>query len=223
MNVLLLEDYIPLAESLGEYLEGVGCTVEYAHTAEACVRLAEKKPFDVLVLDIAMPGMNGLDAATVMRQQLHIGTPLVFLTSLDTLEDKLAGFKAGCDDYIVKPFSPEELWVRLQALSLRGPRRDVGIQTIGCLQLDYSNQKVTREAQVIHLNSSQFATVALLAKHCPNPVSKERLVAEIWPGMLVEPVALRTHMYRLRSILDAPFETPVIKTVHGKGFRLDVQ
>ena len=223
MKVLLLEDYIPLAESLGEYLEGVGCQMDYAHTAEACIDLVAANQYDVLVLDIAMPGMNGLDACEIIRRRLHVGTPLIFLTALDTLDDKLAGFKSGCDDYLVKPFSPEELWVRIQTLNLRGPRSDIGIQTIGCLQIDHSNSTVIRENQVIHLQPAQFVTVALLAKQYPHPVSKEKLVAEIWPGIHVDENALRTHMSRLRSILDKPFETPVIRTVHGKGFRLEVE
>jgi len=221
MNILLLEDNIQLADSLGEYLEGMDCCVDYAYTAKSCVHLVENNDYDVLVLDITMPGMTGLEACKEIRERLHTATPLLFLTARDTLEDKLLGFRAGCDDYLVKPFAPEELWCRLNALDLRGPRRDVGVQQVGCLQIDHASRTVIREQVAIPLHSTQFSILKLLAQHSPNVVSRQKLEAELWGEALPETDALRTHMYRLRTLLDKPFDKPLITTVHGKGYRLE--
>lgn len=221
MNILLLDDNVPLADSLGEYLEGVGCKVDYAYTAKSCVNLVSINIYDVLILDITMPGMTGLDACCEIREKLQIATPLLFLTARDTLEDKLLGFSTGCDDYLVKPFAPEELWCRLNALNVRGPRRDIGIQKVGCLHINHSKHTVTRDNVCITLHETQFNILKLLSQHSPNIVSREKLEAELWGENLPESDALRTHMYRLRILLDKPFNKPLITTVHGKGYRLE--
>lgn len=223
MKLLLLEDNIQLAESLGEYLEGMGCAVDYAYTAKSCINLVENNPYDALILDITMPGMNGLDACKVIRQQLQVATPLLFLTARDTLEDKLIGFDAGCDDYLVKPFAPQELFVRLKAQEARGPRRDIGIQTVGDLQINHPLRAVIRAGNTIVLAETQFTILKLLINATPNLVSKEAIEAAIWGNDPPQSDALRTHLYRLRNLLDKPFDKPMIATVHGKGYRLDIQ
>ena len=221
MKILLLEDNIQLAESIGEYLEGMGCDIDYAYTAASCVSFVEQNQYDVLVLDIAMPGMTGLEACDQIRQHLQVATPLIFLTARDTLDDKLAGYKAGGDDYLIKPFAPEELLRRLQALSLRGPRRDLGIVKIGPLEVNYSNHSVIRDGKTIALHATQFAILKLLTQNYPHTVSRERVERTIWGDNPPDSDALRTHMYRLRNLLDKPFDLPLILTIHGKGYRLE--
>ncbi len=221
MKILLLEDDIQLAESLGEYLEGMACNVDYAHTARTCLHLAKDNHYDVLILDIGMPGMSGLEACHKIRHDLHLSTPLLFLTARDTLDDKLLGFRAGCDDYLVKPFDPEELWCRLNALAARGPRRDLGIQTFGELTIDYSSRKVFRNQQAINLHATQFNLLKLLIRHSPEVVSKEQIEAELWGDEPPDSDSLRTHMYRLRNQLDKPFSHSLIITEYGKGYRFE--
>ncbi|WJG09905.1 response regulator transcription factor [Aliiglaciecola sp. LCG003] len=221
MKILLLEDNVQLAESLGEYLEGVGCELDYAYNAKSCVKLVEQNQYDALVLDISMPGMTGLQACEEIRQRLQVATPLLFLTARDSLEDKLIGFNTGCDDYLVKPFAPEELHCRLKALEARGPRRDIGMQTFGVLTINHVHQSVEREGITIQLHATQFNLLKQLIKASPNVVSRETLEHAVWGDDLPESDALRTHMYRLRNTLDRPFKTPLITTVHGKGYRLE--
>jgi DNA-binding response OmpR family regulator len=221
MNLLLLEDNVAIASSLGEYLEAMDCTVDYAYSAKASLEMVQNNSYDVLVLDISMPGMTGLDACVEMRKVLQIATPVLFLTARDTLEDKLTGFASGADDYLVKPFSPEELFCRLQALHSRGPRRDIGIQVIGPLTINHSLHTVEREGSQISLANTQFRILALLAKNSPNVVTKEMMENAVWLDGAPDSDALRTHLYRLRNLIDKPFDRAMIKTVHGKGYRLE--
>jgi DNA-binding response OmpR family regulator len=164
MQILLLEDNIQLAESLGEFLEGIGCSVDYAHNGKMCLNLVENNHYDALVLDITMPGMTGLNVCVEIRQRLHIATPLIFLTARDTLEDKLVGFNAGCDDYLVKPFAPEELFVRLKALEARGPRRDVGVQVYGDIDINHGAFSVARQGSAIKLHQT---SIGKIKRHFP--------------------------------------------------------
>lgn len=221
MNILLLEDNIAIARSLGEYLEARHCRVDYAYTGRSCLTLAKENDYDVLVLDIAMPGLDGLQACKIMRTDMQICTPVIFLTARDTLDDKLDGFASGADDYLVKPFSPEELYCRLQALALRGPRRDIGKLAIGSLVIDHATQSVTRDNVPVKLTGLQFELLALLAKHSPDIVSRSTLEQLIWKQEAPSSDALRTHLYRLRNLVDKPFGKPMIKTIHSKGYRLD--
>jgi DNA-binding response OmpR family regulator len=221
MQILLLEDNVQLAESLGEYLEEVGCVVDYAHNAKMCVHLVEQNYYDALVLDISMPGMTGLDACEEIRQRLNVPTPLIFLTARDTLEDKILGFNTGCDDYLVKPFAPEELFVRLKALDARGPRRDLGNQHYGDIEINYSALSIVRQGNTIQLHNIQFKILKLLIKASPNIVSREAIEKAVWGDDMPDSDVLRTHMYRLRNSIDKPFKKPVIFTVHGKGYRFE--
>ena len=223
MKLLLLEDNVALANSLGEYLEGEGCEVDYAYSGNACLTFVKNDTYDVIILDITMPGINGLDVCKDIRQKMVLATPVLFLTARDTLEDKIVGFKSGGDDYLVKPFSPEELFYRLKALNARGPRRDLGIQTIGDIVVDYSKETVTREGQVIPLLEAQFRIVKLLAQYSPNVVPRETIETELWGENIPDSDSLRTHMYRLRNQIDKPFKKQLIKTIHGRGYRLDVE
>lgn len=222
MKLLLLEDNLALASSLGEYLEALGCCLDYAYSGRACLELVNQDQYDILILDIAMPGIDGLEVCRQIRQELQISTPILFLTARDTIEDKIIGFESGCDDYLVKPFAPEELFYRLKSLNARGPRRDIGSQPLGELNIDHSRKTVTRQGHVIPLQETQFQIIKLLAKKSPETVSRETLETTIWGDDLPQSDSLRTHIYRLRNLIDKPFEKKLIKTVHGRGFRLEI-
>jgi len=204
----------------GEYLEGRGSDIDYAHTAASCVRFVEQNQYDVLILDIAMPGMTGLDACKQIRHQLQVPTPIIFLTARDTLDDKLLGYQSGGDDYLVKPFAPEELFCRLESLTARGPRRDIGTEKLGPIEINYASRLVTREGKTIPLHQTQLTILRLLIQNHPNIVSKETIERTLWGDSPPDSDALRSHMFRLRTLLDKPFDTPLITTIHGKGYQL---
>lgn len=222
MKLLLLEDNFELASSLGEFLEAKDCCVDYAHSGLACLALVKVNRYDVFVLDIAMQGIDGLQVCREIRQQLKISTPILFLTARDTLEDKLIGFETGCDDYLVKPFSPEELLYRLKSLHARGPRRDIGIQTMGEITIDFSRNTITRQNQIISLPETQFKLFRLLLKNSPEIVTREALEIALWGDDMPDSDALRTHIYRLRNLIDKPFSRALIKTIHARGYRLEI-
>ncbi|MCL4113355.1 UNVERIFIED_CONTAM: hypothetical protein GTU68_027543, partial [Idotea baltica] len=221
VDILLLEDNVAAARSLGDYLEAKGVGVDYAYSGIACIELARSNYYDVLVLDVAMPGLDGLDACKQIRGDLQVGAPIIFLTARDTLSDKLLGFDAGADDYLVKPFAPEELLSRLKALAARGHRRDLGVQTYGDLVINYRQKTVTRNGTSIGLQDKQFKLLALLARNSPEVVPKEAMERELWEDYPPDSDALRTHLYRLRNLIDKPYDRTLIKTVHGRGYRLE--
>lgn len=221
MRVLLLEDNYDLAGSLGDFLTAMNCEVDFAYSGQACLEMTAHEQFDIYILDIALPGMDGLEVCRLLRQERQDPTPIIFLTARDTVEEKIAGFRAGADDYLVKPFSPDELFYRIQAITQRGKRVDVGTQHYGDLTIDFSAKQVMRAGQVIKLHDIQFQILLCLVKHSPEFVSKAFLEQEIWGDDIPDSDPLRTHIYRLRNAIDKPFEQaePLIETRHGKGYR----
>lgn len=222
IEILLVEDDRALAGSLSDYLSEVGFDVDFAFDGQACLERTLLQSYDVIVMDITMPKLNGLHACKALRKrQDH--TPVLFLTARDTLADKLDGYDAGADDYLVKPFEPQELVCRLQALLKRrksGP--DTEQLLCGELVIDFKRNKVHRDGIDIDLQTVQLRLLALLAEAAPNALSRRQLENALWPDELPESDPLRTHIYRLRRLLDKPFKRKLIKTVHGRGYRLAI-
>ena len=220
MRVLLVDDNQTLAQSLGDFLEELGYEMDFAYSGHGGLALVEENHYDVIVLDVSMPGMDGLKTCELIRETLHNPVPIIFLTARDTLKDKIAGFEAGADDYLVKPFAPEELHYRLKAIVSRGQRADVGRQQVGGLIIDHGKSVVYREGKAISLNSTQMSILKTLAQQAPNPVSREKLSSVMWQDGVPDSEPLRTHIYRLRVALDKPFDKALITTVYGIGYRL---
>ncbi|QFI53373.1 response regulator transcription factor [Aeromonas simiae] len=219
MKILLVEDNPQVMETILDYLELAGHTVDCAYQGQAALqRLAEQR-FDAIIMDVMMPRLDGLSAVSRLREE-GIATPVIFLTARDSLEDKLAGFRAGGDDYLVKPFAMEELEVRLQALALRGPRGDVGQISVGDLILDPACGRAERAGIELRLGKIPFRILTLLARRAPAVVSRQEVLDTIWGDEEPDSDALRSHIYALRSALDKPFDTPMLETVHGQGYRL---
>ncbi|MEM7402027.1 MAG: response regulator transcription factor [Pseudomonadota bacterium] len=221
-NLLLVEDNTELAGSLGDYLSEVGFDVDYAFNGKSCLELIKANKYDVIVMDIMMPIKDGLTACSELRENYHIDTPLIFLTARDSLDDKLKGFSSGCDDYLVKPFAPEELVCRLNALRNRGKIKNLNQQTIGDLKIDHQLSHVYRKEVNIDLNNVEFKILAILAQYAPESVSSTRIEDMLWPDGTPGSDPLRIYIYRLRQKLDKPFKSSLIKSVHGKGYRLAV-
>jgi DNA-binding response OmpR family regulator len=219
MRVLLLEDSLALAGAVSDYLELRGCVVELAFHGQAFLDLANMAPFDVYVLDVAVPGLSGLDVCERLRTQLRDETPVIFLTARDTLQDKKAGFARGADDYLVKPFEMDELFIRLQALSARGRRPQVSTQVLGEVMLDHGAGIVVRNGRRIRLHELQLRILKILAARSPRTVERSVLEEQLWGDKVPDSDSLRTHIYRLRQALTLAGERELIETVHGKGWR----
>ena len=220
MRILLVEDERDIAETIGDFLELKNHVVEFAFDGRMAMNIMRDTEFDVVVMDIMMPGIDGLETCRALRAAGDT-TPILMLTARDTLDDKLTGYQSGADDYLVKPFAMEELLARLLALNTRGKRQDVGRVVIGDLELNLHERRATRDGRVLALNRTQFELLKALAIVSPAVVSRASLVHQIWGDDLPDSDALRTHVYRLRNIVDKPFDKPLLHTVHGTGFRLE--
>ena len=223
MEILLVEDDHALAGSLGDYLSELGYEVDYARDGRSCLERVRKQAYDLIVMDVAMPRMSGFDTCRRLRHERN-ETPILFLTARDALPDKEEGYAAGGDDYLVKPFEPQELIWRMRALMRRvAPRQPRSPRQVGDLIIDPASQSVSLHGVVSVLPALQFSLLNLLADQAPEPVSRRKLEAALWPeGDPPDSDALRTYIYRLRQTLGKPHGNDLIKTVHGKGYRLAI-
>ena len=221
-SVLLVEDDNDLAGSLGDYLGESGFDVDFAYNGQMCLQLAQKNRYAVIILDVAMPVMDGITACRELRETYHDSTPILFLTARDTLADKLEGYDAGCDDYLVKPFAAEELVARIGALLKRDRQTSATTQTLGELRINHLTKRAYRKERLLDLHEIQFRILVELARAAPEVVSRRDLESRIWPDALPDSDPLRTHIYRLRQQLDKPFDESLLVTEHGRGYRLVV-
>lgn len=216
MRVLIVEDEADLAANIGDYLSLLDCSVDYAHHAPSALASLAQQRFDVLVLDIGMPGMDGLTLCRQLREQQRLATPILFLTARDTLPDKLAGFAAGADDYLVKPFALEELACRLRALHARHAGLRQRLLHCGSLSLDLDRQQLSHQGRALRLDPVQLKIVQQLMLKAPALVGRADLEYAIWGDEPAEGSALRTHVYRLRQLLPPD----CLLSVRGAGYRL---
>lgn len=223
MEILLVEDDHALAGSLGDYLSEFGYEVDYPRDGRSCLERVRKQAYDLIVMDVAMPRMSGFDTCRQLRRERN-ETPILFLTARDALPDKEEGYAAGGDDYLVKPFEPQELIWRMRALMRRvAPRQPRSPRQVGDLIIDPASQSLSLHGVVSVLPALQFSLLNLLADQAPEPVSRRKLEAALWPeGDPPDSDALRTYIYRLRQTLGKPHGNDLIKTVHGKGYRLAI-
>ncbi len=219
LNILLVEDHRELAETIGAYLEACGHEVDFAADGLVALHLAVTESYDVVVLDIMLPGVDGFAVCRRLREQARITTPIIMLTARDELNDKLAGFDAGADDYLVKPFDMPELAARIEALARRA-RGLTARYEIGELCLDTETLEVRRGGRLIALSGTAFEVLRVLMREHPKLVSRRDLEREVWRDEPPESDALRSHLYNLRQALDRPFDQPLIFTIPGRGYRL---
>jgi len=218
-TILLVEDHRDLAETVGLFLESQGYTVDYAADGISAIQFATEEDFDVIVLDINLPGADGLEVCRHLRKEARKSTPIIMLTARDQLSDKIQGFEVGADDYLVKPFELPELAVRIEAL-IRRDKGDVSetIFTVGDLQLDTEREIAIRAGKRLSLSPRSFEILRVLMRKSPAVVSRRELEKEIWGDEVPDSDALRSHVYNLRRIVDKPFDRPLIATLPGRGF-----
>ncbi len=221
MLILLVEDHRLLAETLIDFLESEGIECDYAATGNAGLELSRQNRYDAIVLDVGLPGKSGLDVCRAIRATDNSDIPILMLTARDQLDDKIGGFDAGADDYLIKPFEQRELVARLRAVTKR--HRGNLVQTtivVGDLSLDLSCHQVTRQGVVLKLSPVGFKLLHLLARESPAVVTRAALLDALWGDDLPDTDALRSHLYNLRRAVDAPFDQPMIETVKGVGVKL---
>lgn len=220
-KILLVEDHQDLAETVGDYLASRGYVVDFAADGLQALHLAVTESFDAIVLDIMLPGLNGFEVCRRLRSDAQVTTPVLMLTARDQLDDKLSGFEAGADDYLVKPFAMPELVARLDALI----RRERGVEsayTVGKLNLNVDTMEVTRAGQPIRLSRTLFDILRILMREAPKVVPRQALERELWGDDPPDSDALRSHLYNLRQAVDKPFDTPLIETLASRGYRIRV-
>ncbi len=221
LRILLVEDNLALRQSLGALFDSHGHQIDFAADGRTGLALALSEPPDVLVLDLGLPGMDGLRVCQALREQADRHIPILMLTARDQVEDKLAGFGAGADDYLVKPFAADELLARCLALS---QRHRVGTDyrlRIGSLCIDRRSGSASRAGQALELQGIPLRILQLLAEAWPRAVTRSELLRDLWPDEVPASDPLRSHLYLLRQALDRPFDKPMLHTVHGVGFALD--
>ncbi|WP_206076640.1 response regulator transcription factor [Pseudoalteromonas rubra] len=227
IKVLLIEDNQDLSRNIGEYFESQGAVVDFAHTGELGAKLALEQFYDCVVLDVMLPKMDGLAVCRQLRTEANRHIPIIMLTARDTLDDKLSGFSLGADDYLTKPFALEELWVRCNALARRHLLNSEHTLRLGegeqALSLNSQTQQVERAETPVTLQPIPFKILRLLMEHHPRALSRSELCDRIWGDEPTDSDALRSHIYQLRKAIDKPFVSPIIKTIHGIGFALDIE
>ena len=219
-DILLVEDNTDLAGNVIDYLEALGHRLHYAADGEAGVREALMRPVDVVLLDLALPRRDGISVCAEIRRLADHRIPILMLTARDTLDDKLAGFASGADDYLVKPFSLAELAARITALAQRPQLGQSHSIAIGPLTIDRQLRTATRGGQLLRLSPLLWNILLLLAEASPQPVARTEIARKLWGDEPPSSDALRSHIHLLRQIVDKPFGAPMIETVHSIGFRL---
>jgi DNA-binding response OmpR family regulator len=221
LHILVVEDHAPLREQIVSLLVRAGHRVDEAADGRLALAMALDQPPDVLVLDLGLPGLDGVKLCERLRAEASAHIPVLMLTARDALQDKISGFEAGADDYLVKPFASEELLARIHALALR---KSVGrdyVLRIGSLAIDRRAQEATRSGIRLALPPTAFAILLMLAENFPRALTRSEIVRRLWNDESPESDPLRTHLYQLRRAIDKPFAKPMLKTVHGVGFRLE--
>lgn len=218
IHLLLVEDNIDLASAVIEYLDISGIVCDHASNGQAGLNLALVQHYDVIVLDIMLPRLDGMQVCRSLREQGN-QTPIMMLTSLDALPDKLASFSVGADDYLVKPFELAELVARIRALSLRRSGQASRLQVEG-LVMELSSHRVSRDGRELHVSPTGWTLLECLMRASPAPVGRERLEAAVWGDEPPDSNALKVHLHRLRKIIDKDFACPLIHTLPGIGVQL---
>ncbi len=220
MRVLVIEDNSDIATNIGDYLEDRGHVVDFAGDGVTGLHLAVVHDFDVIVLDLTLPGMDGLDVVRKLRHEAHKQTPVLMLTARDALEQKIIGFESGADDYMTKPFALQELSARLDVLARRGKGPQSRVLKVGELTFNLDTLTVSRAGKAIQLNPIGLKLLQALMESSPSVVTRHDLEQRVWGEELPDSDSLRVHIHGLRAAIDKPFDRPLIHTRHGIGYRM---
>ena len=220
-HILLVEDHHDIADLVCEYLEGCDYIMDHAADGITGLHLAVSNDYDAIILDLMLPGIDGIELLQKVRKEAKRATPVLILTARDTLDDKICGLDAGADDYLVKPFEIKELEARVRALI----RRQKGLISperfqVDDLIFDSGTLEVSRSGQSIKLTPIGIKILQILLHASPRVVSRREIERQVWGDILPDSDTLRSHMYNLRKSIDKPFDKPLLETVQNTGYRL---
>ncbi len=220
MRILVVEDEIKLANAIKRALELQKHAVDVAYNGEDGLDLAIGEGFDLIILDLMLPKVDGLEICKQVRKE-GIHTPVLILTAKGQINDKVKGLDVGADDYMVKPFSFEELFARVRALVRRSPRTDNPVLKIKDLTLDPQTFKVKRDGKLVELSVKEFSILEYLLRHKNSVVTKDQIVNHVWDyDADVLPSTVEVHIKHLRDKLDTSSKPSIIRTVRGFGYEV---
>ncbi len=221
MKLLLIEDHHDIAANIAEYFEARGDAVAHAVDGESGLSMAHEGAYDAIVLDLMLPGIDGIAVCRELRERGGEHIPILMLTAKDLIADKVEGFEAGADDYLVKPFSLAELDVRLKALIRRArPPETRRSLTVGDLKFDLDTLEAERAGAPVKLNPTTRRILIVLMQNANRVVTRAELEKELWGEAPPEGDFLRAHMHALRAAIDKNFPDKLLHTVHGIGYRI---
>ena len=215
-QVLLVEDDLDLAATIVDYLELEKISCDHAANGIAGLKFINQQHYDVVILDVNLPRMDGLTVCKNIREQ-GINIPVLMLTARETLDDKLAGFAVGSDDYMVKPFEMLELIARIHVLANRR-NGSTNVLSLHGIDVDFSAKTVKREGSILQLSPTGWKILEVLMRKSPEVVSKEQLLNAVWGDELPDSDSLKVHLFKLRQVIDRKNQNKLIQTVAGQGF-----
>jgi DNA-binding response OmpR family regulator len=220
-SILLVEDNTDIAEMIISYLSDHGYIMDHAKDGLTASHLAVTNSYDLIVLDLALPGIDGIDLCRSLRQKVLLTIPIIMLTARDTLKDKITGLESGADDYLIKPFSILELEARIKS-QLRRHYNLLSTNRLCVADLEVNTEtlSVQRENNSITLTPTGFKLLSLLMRASPAVVKRDEIERHIWGEVLPDSDSLRSHMYSLRKLVDKPYDKKLIKTHQGNGYQI---
>ena len=217
MRVLVVEDEHKIAGAIKKGLTHESFAVDVVYDGREGYELATVEKYDVIILDLMLPGMDGIEVCKKLRQE-NIHIPILMLTAKGQVEDKVEGFNTGADDYLTKPFAMAELLVRIKALARR-PKQSIGVVlSVSDLTMDTADFEVKRNGKKIRLSNKEYALLEYLMRHKNKAVTKEQIINHVWNyDADVLPNSVEVYIRHLRKKIDEPFEKPLIQTIKGFG------
>lgn len=221
MRILIVEDEVKLANAIKRALELQNYAVDTANDGISGFDLAVGEEFDLIILDVMLPGIDGIELCQKIREE-GIHTPVLMLTAKGQVTDKVTGLDVGADDYMVKPFSFEELFARIRALIRRPKQTSKSVLKVKDLHLDTIKFKVKRQDKTVKLSAKEFSILEYLLRNKNSVISREQLVAHVWEyDSDVIPTVVEVHIKHLRDKIETPFGSQIIQTVRGKGYTIE--
>ena len=221
MRILIVEDEKKLASAMKRALELQKYAVDVANSGPDGLDFAIGEKFNLIILDVMLPGMDGVEICKRIREE-GIHTPILILTAKGQVSDKVLGLDVGADDYMVKPFSFEELFARIRALVRRPPYTTDPVVRVKDLTLDPATFTVKRDGKAINLSTKEYSMLEYLMRNKNAVLTREQIIAHVWNyDADVLPTTVEVHMKHLRDKIDSPFESPLIKTVRGRGYTIE--
>ena len=220
MRILVIEDNRDILANVLDYLQLKGYSVDCAQDGLSGLHLASTGHYDLIVLDIMLPGIDGYQVCKRLREDAHNEVPILMLTARDTLEQRLQGLNAGADDYLIKPFALSELVARIEAILRRTQGSRKRQLKVADLVYDLDTLHISRAGQTLKLNPLTMKLLEILMRKSPAVVRREVLEEALWGDDCPDSDSLRSHVHQLRQVIDKPFATPLLHTLHGVGYRL---